>query len=178
MRQTVNLFPLGTVVRIHHSPPNYWSVDREAEGTPLLREHRCKTLIVGSNPTRSAKGRKMHFTIPEEYITDVQVVQEYDYIRDRDNPTHEELIKALLGHDKSVTTYSKDHDEFTKLRDQLEAEGYIKTQRGWWNGDVVLKPFYLNGWRFKRNHKFPCAAALKTSITCARKYGWRSISSL
>lgn len=120
----------------------------------------------------------MHFTISEEYICDVTVKHEHDFIKDRANPTHEELIMVLKGCDKAYSLSNKDHDEFTKLRDQLEELGYIKTERGWWNGDRVLKPFYLNGWRFKKNHKFPSAPALRNSITCARKYGWKSISSL
>jgi hypothetical protein len=120
----------------------------------------------------------MYFTIDEQYICDVTVRTEHDFVKDRDNPTHEDLIKILKGYDKGCTISNKDHDEFTKLRNQLEELGYIKTQRNWWNGDVVLKPFYLNGWRFKKNHKFPCAAALKVSITCARKFGWKSISSI
>jgi hypothetical protein len=41
-----------------------------------------------------------------------------------------------------------------------------------------LKPFKLNEWTFKKTHKFPCASALKSSISCAKKYGWKSISSL
>lgn len=120
----------------------------------------------------------MNFTIDEQYITDVTVRVEYDYLTDRNNPTPEDLVKILSGYDKAFTTSNKDHDEFTKLRDTLEAQGYIKTERNYWNGDTVLKSFYLNGWLFKRNHKFPCAAALKNSITCARKFGWKTISSL
>ena len=120
----------------------------------------------------------MHFTIPEEYITDDTVRTEYDYVKDRDNPTHEDIIKILKGYDKGYSISSKDHDEFTKLRNQLEAEGYIKCERGWWNGDRVLKPFYLNGWKFKKNHKFPCASALKSSISCARQFGRKNISNL
>ncbi len=118
------------------------------------------------------------FYIDESYITDVMVHKEYDYIQDRNNPTHDDLIKILKGYDKGSSTYSKDHDEFTKLRNQLEELGYIVTQRNWWNGDRVLKPFYLNGWKFKKNHKFPSAAALKTSITCARQFGWKNLSNL
>jgi hypothetical protein len=120
----------------------------------------------------------MYYTIDEQYICDVTVRTEHDFIKDRNNPTHEDIIKILKGYDKSVSISNKDHDEFTKLRDQLEEQGYIKTVRNSWNGDTVLKPFYLNGWRFKKNHRFPCAAALKNSISCARKYGWKSISSL
>ena len=119
----------------------------------------------------------MYFTIDEEYITDITIRTEYDYIKDRNNPTQEDIIKILKGYDKSVSISNKDHDEFTKLRNQLEEQGYIKTERSWWNGDRVLKPFYLNGWRFKKNHRFPCAAALANSIACARKHGWKSISS-
>jgi hypothetical protein len=118
------------------------------------------------------------FTIPEEYITEVVVRTEHDFIKDRKNPTYEDLIKILRGYDIGVSISNEDHDEFAKLRDQLESEGYIECQRGWWNGDRVLKPFKLNEWKFKKNHKFPCAAAMKASIECARKYGWKSISHL
>ena len=120
----------------------------------------------------------MKFTLDEQYICDVTVRVEHDFIKDRSNPTDEDLIKILKGHDKSVSIGNKDHDEFTKLRNQLEELGYIKCERGWWNGDRVLKPFMLNEWRFRRGHKFPCAAAMKNSIDCARKYGWKTISSL
>ena len=118
------------------------------------------------------------FNIDEQYITDVTVRTEYDFIKDRSNITHDELIKILKGWDKSVSISSKDHDEFTKLRNQLEQEGYIKTQRSWWNGDRVLKTFRLNEWTFKKGHKFPCAAAMSTNIKVARKNGWKNISFL
>jgi hypothetical protein len=120
----------------------------------------------------------MNFTISEEYICDVTVRTEYDWIKDRNNPTHDDIIKVLKGTDKSFSTSNIDHDEFTKLRDQLEEQGYITTSRNSWNGDTVLKEFYLNGWRFKKNHRFPCAAALKISIACAKKYGWKTLSNL
>ena len=119
-----------------------------------------------------------YFTIDEAYICDVTIRTEHDFIEDRNNPTHEDLIKVLRGYDRSYSISSKDHDEFTRLRDLLEEQGYIRTVRNCWNGDTVIKEFYLNGWRFKKNHRFPCAAALKNSITCARKFGWKRISSL
>lgn len=117
----------------------------------------------------------MKFEIDEQYLCDVIVRTEYDFIKDRNNPTHEDLIKILKGYDKSVGISSKDHDEFTKLRDTLEVQGYIQTVRNSWNSDIVLKSFYLNGWFFEKNHKFPCAAALKNSITCAKKFGWKKL---
>ena len=117
------------------------------------------------------------FYIDDQYIKDEIVRTEYDYIKDRKNPTNEDLIKILKGWDKSVSISNKDHDEFTKLRNQLEELGYIETQRSWWNGDRILKSFKLNGWTMRKGHKFPCAAALRVSIDCARKHGWKSISS-
>ena len=118
-----------------------------------------------------------HFEIDEAYICDVTVRTEHDFIKNRDRLTNEDLVKILKGYDKGVSISNKDHDEFTKLRNQLEELGYIETQRGWWNGDRVLKSFKLNGWTFRKGHKFPCASALSNSIACARKFGWKSISS-
>lgn len=106
----------------------------------------------------------MHFTIEEEYLTSVTVTTEHDFVKDRDNPTYEDLIKILKGHDKSLSISSKDHDEFAKLRNQLEQEGYIKCERSWWNGDRVLKPFYLNGHYFEKDDRFPCAGAIRGVI--------------
>lgn len=117
------------------------------------------------------------FFLDEQYICDVTVRTEHDFIKDRNNLTNDDLIKILKGYDKGVSISNKDHDEFTKLRDHLEELGYISTWRNCWNGDRILKSFKLNEWTFRKGHRFPCAAALKVSITCARKYGWKSISS-
>lgn len=119
-----------------------------------------------------------NFEIDEAYITDITVRTEHDFIKDRKNLTNEDLIKIMKGEDKGLSISNKDHDEFTKLRNHLEELGYIETQRSWWNGDRVLKSFKLNGWTFRKGHKFPCASAMRVSIECARKYGWKSISSL
>jgi len=116
------------------------------------------------------------FGIDEAYITDVTVRSEHDYIKDRDNLTNEDLIRILKGWDKMVSVGNKDHDEFTKLRNQLHELGYISIERGCWNGDRVLKSFKLNEWTFRKGHTFPCAAAMKNSIHCARKHGWKTIS--
>lgn len=109
------------------------------------------------------------FFIDEQYITDVVVRTEHDFIKDRNNPTHEDLIKILKGHDKSYSISNKDHDEFTKLRNQLEELGYIKTERGWWNGDRVIKGFKLNGFPLKKGERFYSAAAMQGSFKLARK---------
>lgn len=117
------------------------------------------------------------FTIDESYITDVTIRIEHDFIKDRNNPTYDDIIKVLKGWDKSVSISHKDHDEFTKLRNQLEREGYIKIERGWWNGDRVLKSFKLNGLICRKGHKFFCAAAMKGSFQYARKHNRKTVSS-
>jgi hypothetical protein len=121
----------------------------------------------------------MNFTIDESFITDVHVSKQwgmYDHIH-VDDLTPEQLFTILKGEDRYGTSTSIDHPEFTKLRNELEEKGYIRTQRNWWNGDTVLKSFTLNGWKFKKNHRFPCAGAMRISIKCARAHGWKSISS-
>ena len=117
------------------------------------------------------------FYLDEQYITEVTVRKEYCYLSDPVNPTPEDLIMILKGQHKTVSISSKDHDEFTKLRNHLEDLGYIKCERGWWNGDRVLKSFKLNEWTFRKGHRFPCALAMKSSIDGARKHNWKSISS-
>lgn len=116
------------------------------------------------------------FSILEEHICDVTVRIEHDFIKDRNNLTNEDLIAILKGCDRSVSIGHKDHDEFTKLRNQLEEQGYIKTERSWWNGDRILKSFKLNEWTMRKGGTFYSAAAIKTAISCARKYNRKSIS--
>ena len=62
-----------------------------------------------------------------------------------------------------------DHPAFTTLRNLLENRGYIKTQRNWSNGDVVLHDFWLNDWYFQSGDQFPCAAAMGNQLKCAKK---------
>lgn len=115
------------------------------------------------------------FTIDENFITNVIARSDYSLLNDPANPTEEDFIKILKGQG-CVMLENKDHEEFAKLRNQLEELGYIKTMRTMWNGDVVLKSFKLNNWIFKKGRKFPSASALKCVITWARKNGYKSIS--
>ena len=108
------------------------------------------------------------FFIDESYITDVTVRTETSLLKNPDDPTPEDLIKILKGHDKMVSISNKDHDEFTKLRNQLEELGYIKTERGWWNGDRVIKGFKLNGFPLKKGEKFLCAGAMRGAMSFAK----------
>ena len=108
----------------------------------------------------------MNFEIDPKSLTDVSIRKEwgaYDHIKQEDL-TPEQLIKIIKGEDRYSSTGSEDHPEFAELRNILEAQGFIKTQRGWWNGDRVLKPFTLNGARFNKDEKFACGSAIKWDI--------------
>jgi hypothetical protein len=54
-----------------------------------------------------------------------------------------------------------DHPSFTRLRNHLEAKGYIDTSRVSCNGDSVLKEFYLNDVLFNEGDRFYSACAMK-----------------
>ena len=105
----------------------------------------------------------MKFEIDESYVCDITVREEwgmYDNIKLEDL-TADQLITILTGKDRCSSTGSKDHPEFAKLREQLGQDGFIRITRGSWNGDMVTKPFTLNGKKFKKNTRFPCGAAMK-----------------
>lgn len=102
----------------------------------------------------------MDFTIDEQYLENVTVRTEHNSsYEDADD----ELVRRLkFG--KSFSTSSIDHPEFTKLREQLGRDGFVEIQRGWWNGDSVLKKFTLNGKVFKKNDRFVSAGAMKIHL--------------
>lgn len=112
------------------------------------------------------------FTIDEAYLTTVTVRTE---TRRQINDKYD-LVKAIKDPIVVSSVSNKDHDEFTKLREYLGENGYIRIERGWWNGDTVLKSFKLNGWTFKKGRGFTCAAALGNSIHGARKFGWKTLT--
>ena len=61
-------------------------------------------------------------------------------------------------------THSLDHPSFTEIRELLGRKGYIEIERNWSNGDRVLRPFYINRYRFNEGDKFCCAGALHYTI--------------
>ena len=117
------------------------------------------------------------FTIDESFICDQLIKETYSMFTGKDPSelTQEQVMKILKGEDIITSCYSQDHPMFTKLREQLEREGYINVERGWWNGDRVLKGFKLNEWTFRKGDQFSSASAMRNSISCARKFGWKKI---
>ena len=103
-----------------------------------------------------------NFEIYPVYLTDVIDYREwgsYDGIPP-EKLTKNQVVKILQGQDRCSIMGSRDHPEFAALRDHLEQSGYIKTERQWWNGDRVLRPFRLNDCLFRRDEQFPSAAAM------------------
>jgi len=113
----------------------------------------------------------MDFTIDEAYIKSITVYQEWNMYGNKDSLTEEELVKVLQGKGKCSSMGSADHPEYAKLREQLGELGYIEIWRGVWNGDTVLKPFTLNGVKFKKGERFCSSAAMKWHLEYSRKHG-------
>lgn len=102
------------------------------------------------------------FYIEPEFLTSITVTTAYP-IQQQPNETIEDFLvrKIQSTVPAAVITSSRDHLEFTKLREMLGDMGYISIERGWWNGDRVLKKFYLNDVVFEKDEKFMCADAMK-----------------
>ena len=77
----------------------------------------------------------------------------------------------LTSVSKGYSTYSEtgyqygvmgttDHPYFAETRNMLESKGYIDIQRGWINGDRVLKPFFFNNVLLVEGEKFSSAGAM------------------
>ena len=113
----------------------------------------------------STVGMIVDFTIDPAYLCSVTIHEEWNtYTKDGRVPTDEELLLILQGKGKCGMTSSADHPEFTRLREHLGAEGYIKIERGWWNGDRVEKEFTLNGRKFKVGDQFSCGGAIDNHL--------------
>ena len=97
------------------------------------------------------------FRIKSEYITDVRTEKPMKFV----TVEGDVITGTSIG--------SEDHPEFTKLREKLGSDGYISIERGWWNGDRVLKPFYLNGNKFIKGEKFCCASALSIQFKISKE---------
>ncbi len=105
------------------------------------------------------------------YIDPAFIVSVTERVVHTANRLHEEteedfLVRKIKYQGNIVSTSSNDHPEFAKLRNELEAAGFIETQRYCWNGDTVLKPFYLNDVKFKKYEKFYSAAAMSSRLKC------------
>ena len=94
------------------------------------------------------------YFIDDEYLDSVMV--KYSWVRGTGG--------------KCSTTSHVDHPSFTALREHLGARGYIEIERGWHNGDRVLKPFKLNTYDFMPGDQFSSAGAMGVKFRVKQKY--------
>lgn len=103
------------------------------------------------------KGSVKSFRLKSEYLTSVLETKPIRLVLE-DGRVIEGTSQAFI-----------DHPKFTQLREKLEKLGYIKVERGWWNGDRVLTRFKLNGILFKKDEQFSCASALAIHFQVKKK---------
>lgn len=106
------------------------------------------------------------FRLDPEFITSVTIRTEYNRYNKLNDLSDDEMVD-LLKNGKPFNAFSistADHPEFDKLRRRLAAEGFIKPEYGWWNGDQVLVKFKLNDMKFNVGDQFPSGGALGTHI--------------
>lgn len=116
----------------------------------------------GSRPHLSARYKiNMKFNINSIYLDTISCRELRNIYVNKEPPSEEELVKLLKGEGNVEIWTTIDHPEFTKLREELGRLGYITIERRWWNGDLVTKPFTLNGKKFKKNDTFMSASAMK-----------------
>jgi hypothetical protein len=113
----------------------------------------------------------MKFEIDESFLTSVNIYKEWSMFKGKTDLTNDQLIKIIKGEDRCSSLSSDDHPEFKKLREQLGTDGYIEIERRWWNGDHVLKPFTLNGAKFKKGEQFPSGCAMPGHLKFSKKFG-------
>lgn len=105
------------------------------------------------------------FVIDPVYFTSVHNYKEWmteAYLKMTDE---ERAFSILKGENHKCSSSSfTDHPEFLKLRAELKAKGYIDVVGNYINGDTTLKPFTLNGVKFKKGDRFVCASAMSHHI--------------
>ena len=113
----------------------------------------------------------MKFEIAITSLSSIHIRKEwgmYDHVP-VEELTPDQLVKILKGEDRCSSLSDDDHPDFVEMRNTLEEQGYIKTQRSWWNGDTVTKDFIFCGSKFKKGDSFPCGAAMKGHLKFMKK---------
>jgi hypothetical protein len=108
------------------------------------------------------------FYLDESLDWNVTTHKEWNSYLIKDVVTDEDLVEVIKGKGQCSITGDDDGPEFKALRNQLEADGYIRCERMWWNGDRVLRAFKLNGVTFRKHDQFSCGSAMKHHLTFTR----------
>ena len=97
------------------------------------------------------------FYIKEEYLTSCNEAFTY--------------VKATGGESNGTIAKYVDHPAFAALRKHLSNNGYIQIpDYPCWNGDRVIKPFYLNDVFFRKGEKFVCGSAMGGHLNFLKKH--------
>lgn len=106
------------------------------------------------------------FKLKREHITSVSHSQRIML----EVPPEARALFKIFDHKLEGDAHSIiDHPEFTKMRSRLEKQGYIQIEHDLINGDRVVKPFSLNGFKFKKHEQFPCASAMDIWLVVKEK---------
>jgi hypothetical protein len=98
------------------------------------------------------------FYIKEEYLTSCNEAFTY--------------VKATGGGSYGTIAKDVDHPAFAALRKHLSDNGYIQIpDYPCWNGDRVIKSFYLNDVFFREGEKFVCGSAMSGHLKFRKMYG-------
>lgn len=100
------------------------------------------------------------FYIDKKFLCNVQVKRRYVQISNPEAPTEDDLVSILDGTGILETISFEDHPTFIQFRDMLQRDGYIVKDNRVYNNDTVIKPFKVNGIRFRPGHRFLSASAL------------------
>jgi len=112
------------------------------------------------------KSSLKQFKLKREHITSVSHSQRMVF----EIPEEARTLFKIFDHKLEGDAHSIiDHPEFTKMRNRLEKQGYIQIEHDYINGDRVVKPFSLNGFKFKKHEQFPCASAMDIWLTVEKK---------
>lgn len=97
------------------------------------------------------------FYIKKEYLTSCN--EAFTYVRATGGGSYGTIAKDV------------DHPAFAALRKHLSDNGYIQIpDYPCWNGDRVIKPFYLNDVFFREGEKFVCGSAMGGHLKFQKKY--------
>jgi hypothetical protein len=110
------------------------------------------------------------FYLDETLDWEIYIHRQWNSYANKDIISDDDLVELLKGGGHCASFSSDDAPEFKALRNQLEADGYIRCERMWWNGDRVLRAFQLNGVTFRKHDQFCCGSAMKHHLSFTRKH--------
>lgn len=104
------------------------------------------------------------FNIPIEQLRGVIIAYEVNEIAEKRTQTPKDTLDIISGKGRITKYRDVDSFEFSKLRNQLAEQGFIKKVDTHTDADRVLQPFILNGVTFKKGNKFLSGESLRSYL--------------